>query len=104
MFERTAANSLIRCGLLPVLSSCSMTPTTISSLIPCVSTLLLLECDGEGGGVSSYAALPLLFGLSAKETTFVVDEAVDDRGRDGEVGEVEFDVCDRLIFFLGGCC
>lgn len=29
---------------------------------------------------------------------------VDDRGREGEVGEGEFDVCDRLTFFVGGGC
>jgi len=33
----------------------------------------------------------------------VVDEVVDDRGRGGDVGDVDFDVCDRLIFFVGGC-
>lgn len=31
MFDKTATSSLIRCGLLSVLSSCSITPTTISS-------------------------------------------------------------------------
>lgn len=31
MFDKTAASSLMRCGLLPVFSSCSITPTTISS-------------------------------------------------------------------------
>ena len=57
----------------------------------------------------SNAALPLLFGRSfgrsAKETVFEVDdEVVDDRGRKGDVGDGEFEVCDLLIFFVGGCC
>ena len=51
----------------------------------------------------SYAGLPLLLGRSAKDTVFVKDEAVDDRWREGEMGELVFDVCDRLIFFAGGC-
>lgn len=52
----------------------------------------------------SYAFRPLLFGRSAKETALVAEDVVDDRGRDdGDVGDVEFDVCDRLTFFVGGC-
>lgn len=51
----------------------------------------------------SYAFLPLLLGRSAKETALVAEDAVDDRGRDGEVGVVAFDGCDRLTFFVGGC-
>lgn len=51
----------------------------------------------------SYAFLPLLLGRSAKETALVAEDAVDDRGRDGKVGVVVFDVCDRLTFFVGGC-
>ena len=58
---------------------------------------------GEGGGVCSYAALPLLFGRSAKETVLVEDEAVDDRCRSGETGEDVLDACDRFTFFVGGC-
>ena len=81
VFERTVASSLIKCGLFPVFSSCSITPTTISSLIPSVSYLLRLDGSGDGGGVSSYAFLPPLFGLKAKET-FLVEDEVEDRGRD----------------------
>ena len=80
-----------------------MTPVTMSSLIPSVSILLWSSGPGEGGGVCSYAFLPLLFGRSANETALVADDAVDDRGRDGELGDVEVDVCDRLTFLAGGC-
>lgn len=104
IFDRTAASSLIKCGRFPVFSSCSMTPTTMSSLIPSVSTLLTEVAPGEGGGVFSYAALPLLFGRSAKETTFACDEPIEDRDFDGVVGDDESEVCDRLTFFVGGCC
>ena len=101
--ESTAASSFIKCGLLPVLSSCSITPTTMSSFTPSVSTRLPSAAPGEGGGVSAYAALPLLFGRSAKETVLVDENVVDARGFDGEVGEGVFDVCDRFTFFVGGC-
>ena len=101
--DNIAANSFIKCGLLPVFSSCSMTPTTISSLTLSVSMRLSSAAPGDGGGVCSYAALPLLFGRSAKETVLVEDEAVDDRCLRGEIGEDVFDVCDRLTFFVGGC-
>ena len=53
IFDRTIANSLIKCGLFPVFSNCSITPTTISSLIPSVSTLRSVYAPGEGGGVFS---------------------------------------------------
>ena len=77
-----------------------MTPTTISSLIPSVSILLRVEGPpGDGGGVCSYAARPLLFGRSAKET-FLVMEAV--RGREGKVGEGVLEGCDRFTFLAGG--
>lgn len=74
--------------------------------MPSVSTLLVSLAErGEGGGVFSYVALPLLFGRAANETTFAgVDEVVEDRGRDGIMGEGEFEVCDRLIFLVGGRC
>ena len=78
-----------------------MTPITISSLIFSVSTLISVVDGGDGGGVSSYAALPLDFGLSAKETTLTEDDEIDDRGLDDDVGD-DSDVCDRLIFLIGG--
>ena len=53
ILDRTVESSLIKCGLFPVFSSCSMTPTTISSLIPSMSTLVSVEARGEGGGVFS---------------------------------------------------
>ena len=72
--------------------------------MPSVSILFSEVAPGEGGGVFSYAALPLLLGRSAKETAFACDELVDDRGLDGVVCGDELEVCDRLIFFVGGCC
>ena len=53
VLDMTVASSLIMCGRLPVFSSCSMTPTTISSLMPCVSYLLYVDGSGDAGGVSS---------------------------------------------------
>jgi hypothetical protein len=58
---RTAASSFTKCGLLPVFSSCWMAPTTISSLIPSMSTLLSPSLVGEGGGDKAAA----LFGFSS---------------------------------------
>lgn len=78
-----------------------MTPITISSLMPSVSILMLPQAPGEGGGVWSYVALPLLLGRSANETV-LVDDVVNDRGRDDETGDDELDVCDLLTFFVGG--
>lgn len=51
--ERTVESSLIRWGRLPVFSSCSMTPMTMSSLIPLMSILVLSVAPGDGGGVCS---------------------------------------------------
>jgi len=101
IFDRTVASSFIKCGLFPVFSNCSITPTTISSLIPSVSIFLSVNDRGEGGGVFSYAGLPLLLGRSAKETTFA-DEF--DRGLDSDTGDGGFEVCDCFRFFVGGCC
>ena len=101
--ERTVESSLIRWGRLPVFSSCSMTPTTMSSLMPSMSILASFIAPGEGGGVCSYAVLPLLLGRSvANETDFVADEAVFDRGRDVVGVEASSAVCDRLTFLAGG--
>ena len=49
----TAASSFDVCGLLPVFSSWRITPTTMSSLMPSVSTLDTPRAPGEGGGVCS---------------------------------------------------
>jgi hypothetical protein len=54
---RTAASSLTKCGLLPVFSNCWIAPTTISSLIPSMSTLLSPSLIGEGGGDKAVARL-----------------------------------------------
>ena len=80
-----------------------MTPTTISSLMPSVSTLLSVDARGEGGGVCSYATRPLLLGRSAKDTALTECEVADDFGLDGDVGEGDLEVCDLLIFLVGGC-
>lgn len=75
----------------------------MSSLIPSVSILVMPGAPGEGGGVLSYVALPLLLGRSAKET-FLVDVAVDDRGRVDDIGDGKLEVCARFTFLVGGCC
>lgn len=87
-----AASSLTRCGLLPVFSICCMVPTTISSLMPSVSILLLPSVTGEGGGDNSVARR----GRSSLQRIDVV------RGGliSPKVGDVE--PCDRFGFFTGG--
>src|SRR5262245_52056101 len=92
--ERTVASSLSRWGRLPVFSSCSMTPTTIVSSMPWVSTFVCLDSPpGDGGGVS--ATRPWLFGRSSKRSV---------AGRGGEAGvEAEELECDRFCFFAM-CC
>jgi len=69
--------------------------------MPSVSILLSAKDRGEGGGVFSYAAFPLLLCRSANETTFAEDI---DRGLDGDMGDGSFEVCDCFRFFVGGCC
>ena len=49
----------------------------------------------------SYAALPLLLGRSANVTD-LTEEAVDERGRAGVVGDDTVEECDRFAFFEGG--
>ncbi len=76
-----------------------MTAVTISSLIPSVSIFdTEVVSPGEGGGVCSYA-LPRLLGRS---TAFAVVEEAETS--DGEIGDSESLVCERLIFFEGGDC
>lgn len=54
--SRIVASSLIRCGRFPVLSSCSITEMTTSSLIPSRSIFLyVVTSPGEGGGVCATA-------------------------------------------------
>lgn len=89
--ERAADNSLTRCGLFPVFSSCCIAPTTISSLIPSVSILLSPSRAGDGGGDSSTA----LFGFSSLILIVVVLG-----GLMSPVGDAE--PCERLLFFDGG--
>lgn len=99
---KMAASSLSKCGLLPVFSSCSMTPTTISSLMPSVS---ILKAPPSGGGVASTPAATragfcdwsclLKTGGDALEAD--VEEA-------GDRGSSMDDECDLLIFLDGCCC
>ena len=54
MVDSTIASSLIKCGRFPVFSNCSITPTTMSSLIPSVSIVWRVDGPpGDGGGVCS---------------------------------------------------
>lgn len=51
----------------------------------------------------SYATRPLLFGRSANDTALVEFEFADGFGLDGDMGEDAcVEVCDLLIFFVGG--
>lgn len=59
----------------------------MSSLIPLISIFVLYIAPGDGGGVCSYAVLPLLLGRSAAKETDLVEDAVFDRGRDLVVDE-----------------
>jgi len=52
-----AESSLTKWGLLPVLSSCWIAPTTISSLMPSMSILLSPSLSGDGGGDNAAARL-----------------------------------------------
>lgn len=88
---RTAESSLTRCGLFPVLSSCCIAPTTMSSLMPSVSILLSSSLAGDGGGDSSIA----LFGFSS-----LILIAVVLGGLISPFGDAE--PCERLLFFDGG--
>ena len=89
--DRTAASSLRRWGRLPVFSSCSITPTTIVSSMPWVSTFVWPDTPpGEGGGVK--AILPALLGRSSMRM---------EMDREGEGGVVV--ECDLLTLFCGGC-
>jgi hypothetical protein len=90
--ESTRASSLSRCGRLPVFSSCSITPTTISSSMPCVSILACPDSPpGDGGGVS--ATRPALLGRCSSK------RSVEGLGGDA-MDEVELE-CVRLTFFAG---
>ena len=99
---RTTASSLIRCGLFPVFSNCSITPVTISSFVPSVSIFASVLAPGEGGGVCSKVTLPPLLGASTRATSVV--GGADGDSFDGEVGDVVAGGCERLIFFVGGGC
>lgn len=86
------AISLIKCGLLPVFSSCSMTEITTSSLIPSKSIFLCwMTWPGDGGGVCSIC----LFGCC--------DSILSTGGVSRGVGNGDGVLCSRLIRFEGGC-
>lgn len=89
----TAANSFTKCGLFPVFSICCIVATTMSSLIPSVSILLLVpSATGEGGGDNSLARC----GRPSLNRIVVV------RGGLIRPGGGEVDVCDRLDFLGSG--
>jgi len=89
--DKTAASSLTRCGLFPVLSSCLNAPTTMSSLMPSVSILLSPSRKGEGGGDNSATVL----GFSSFIRMFVV--------RGGLISPETDEVvpCDHFVFLIG---
>jgi len=92
MGASTMASSLSRWGRLPVFSSCSITPTTISSSMPCVSTFVCPDSPpGDGGGVS--AARPALLGRCSSMRNVVV--------RGGDVRDAREFECVRFTFFAG---
>ena len=90
----TAASSLSRWGRLPVRSSCSMTATTISSLMPCVSILKPVASLGEGGGVVSAMRPPAGAAAFLRLIGMALEAAGDDFGLEG-------DELERLHFFGG---
>ena len=92
LWVRTAANSLTRCGLLPVFSSCRIVPTTTSSLMPSVSILCTEAAPGEGGGVCSASR----DGGSGLTRMFV------DAGGLIDVGGGVVEPCDHFAFFDSG--
>ena len=89
--DSTVASSLSRWGRLPVFWSCSITPTTMMSSMPWVSTFVCPDSPpGDGGGVSATRPA-LLLGRSSKRS---------DDNRGGVVGVEEMEPeCERLIFF-----
>lgn len=100
----TATSSLIRCGLLPVFSSCLRTATTTSSLTPSVSSLVSwCELGGDGGGVCS-AAGPA--GRPADKGGVrdcrLAGDARDTADDEDAEGVTELRVCDRLMRLGGG--
>lgn len=96
--DNIAASSFTRCGLFAVCCNCTITPSTISSLMPSKSISRLIfpssfpssnsSASGEGGGVFSYFNMPLF-----RVSRF-------DGG--GDMGAGETEPCDRFIFFDGG--
>jgi hypothetical protein len=94
MGDRTSASSLSKWGRLPVFSSCSITPTTISSSMPWVSTFADPDSPpGDGGGVST--TRPELLGLCSSK------RKAEGRGGDGSADESEPE-CERFCF-LAAC-
>ena len=89
----------MRCGLLPVDSSCSSTATTTSSLMPSLSILLFEMPRGEGGGVVLVMAAADVCCRSLADDAFL-----DLRGEAGvELEEArELIVCDRFTRLAGG--
>ena len=91
-----AASSLTKCGRLPVFSNCSITPTTMSSLIPSVSILGATRSAGDGGGVCSMVARRPEGRTDCRFTW--VEEVEEAEGS----GDSEPAWCDLLTFLGGG--
>lgn len=98
---RMFASSLSRCGLLPVFSSCSITPTTISSFMPSVS---ILKAPASGGGVASTPAATRAAFRGCSSLTAGGDDLETEVEETGDNGSSPTDECDRFIFLLGCCC
>jgi len=76
-----------------------MTPTTMSSFIPSVSTLEMDWSLGEGGGVVS--AMRLLEG-NRSCLIFGDDKAFGEEEMVGDCGVVELELSLRFSFLVGG--
>ena len=98
----TAASSFNRCGLFPVLSSCSMTPTTISSFMPSVSTLKPARSPGDGGGVVSATRLAVDRSRSCLIFGDDDDEEALGEGMVGDCDGAELELSQRFNFLAGG--
>jgi hypothetical protein len=91
--DSMAASSFTKWGRFPVFCSCTITPSTISSLIPSKSiSLFTSHCfkpsasgSGDGGGVFSY---------------FII--VFDSLFAGGDIGDGDSELCDRFIFLDGG--
>ena len=99
-----AASSLTRCGLFAVRCNCTITASTISSLMPSKSISRLgapssssASASGDGGGVCSYFSM-LFAAASGFEGGDICDCGFDDADDDDDADEA----CDCFNFLRGG--